>query len=175
MVRVEGQRITAVDRRRFRRGLGHRPSLGDASAGLIDLHTHLTGQRSVTGRSVLTKTTPGHAPRVRAMRSSRLRRLHDGARHGADLAIRRCGPARRDRSVARCPDRVRLRSATTSPRPGRRRARQFSIYVDVPLVKNLADGPDEIVKAVRTNFKNGADFIKILATGAVPRRHLPAL
>jgi imidazolonepropionase-like amidohydrolase len=46
-------------------------------------------------------------------------------------------------------------------------ARQFSLYVDVPIVRNLADGPEEIVKAVRTNFKNGADFIKILATGAV--------
>jgi imidazolonepropionase-like amidohydrolase len=46
-------------------------------------------------------------------------------------------------------------------------ARQFSIYVDVPTVKNLADGPEEITKAVRTNFKNGADFIKIMATGAV--------
>ncbi len=46
-------------------------------------------------------------------------------------------------------------------------ARQFSIYVDVPIVKNLADGPEEITKAVRTNFKNGADFIKILVTGAV--------
>jgi imidazolonepropionase-like amidohydrolase len=46
-------------------------------------------------------------------------------------------------------------------------ARQFSIYVDVPVVKNLADGPEEITKAVRTNFKNGADFIKIMATGAV--------
>ena len=46
-------------------------------------------------------------------------------------------------------------------------ARQFSPYVEVALVRNLADGPEEIVKAVRTNFKNGADFIKILATGAV--------
>ena len=46
-------------------------------------------------------------------------------------------------------------------------ARQFSIYVDVPLVKNLADGPSEITKAVRTNLKSGADFIKILATGAM--------
>jgi len=46
-------------------------------------------------------------------------------------------------------------------------ARQFSIYVDVPIVRNLADGPEEVTKAVRTNFKNGADFIKILATGAV--------
>ncbi len=46
-------------------------------------------------------------------------------------------------------------------------AKQFSIYVDVPAVKNLADGPEEVTKAVRTNFKNGADFIKIMATGAV--------
>ena len=52
-------------------------------------------------------------------------------------------------------------------------ARQFSDYVDVPLVKNLADGPSEITKAVRTNLKNGADFIKILATGAVPGRVYP--
>jgi imidazolonepropionase-like amidohydrolase len=46
-------------------------------------------------------------------------------------------------------------------------ARQFSIYVDVPLVQNLADGVDAVRRAVRTNFKHGADFIKILATGAV--------
>jgi len=41
------------------------------------------------------------------------------------------------------------------------------MYVDVPLVRNLADGADEVAKAVRTNLKNGADFIKILATGAI--------
>jgi imidazolonepropionase-like amidohydrolase len=34
-------------------------------------------------------------------------------------------------------------------------------------VRTLADGPEEVTKAVRTNFKHGADFIKILATGAV--------
>ena len=52
-------------------------------------------------------------------------------------------------------------------------ARQFSIYVDVPTVRNLADGPDEVTKAVRTNFKHGADFIKILATGAVLSKGIP--
>jgi len=52
-------------------------------------------------------------------------------------------------------------------------ARQFSIYVDVPIVRNLADGPEEITKAVRTNLKNGADFIKILATGAVLSKGIP--
>ena len=52
-------------------------------------------------------------------------------------------------------------------------ARQFSIYVDVPLVQNLADGPDAIRRVVRTNLKNGADFIKILATGAVLSKGTP--
>jgi imidazolonepropionase-like amidohydrolase len=52
-------------------------------------------------------------------------------------------------------------------------ARQFSIYVDVPLVQNLADGPDAIRHVVRTNLKNGADFIKILATGAVLSKGTP--
>jgi len=54
-----------------------------------------------------------------------------------------------------------------SPTGGAGDARQFSLYLDVPMVRNLADGPEEIVKAVRTNFKYGADFIKILATGAM--------
>jgi imidazolonepropionase-like amidohydrolase len=52
-------------------------------------------------------------------------------------------------------------------------ARQFSIYVDVPIVRNLADGVDEVRRAVRTNLKNGADFVKILATGAVMSKGIP--
>jgi imidazolonepropionase-like amidohydrolase len=52
-------------------------------------------------------------------------------------------------------------------------ARQFSIYVDVPIVRNLADGVDEVRQAVRTNFKHGADFVKILATGAVMSKGIP--
>jgi len=60
-----------------------------------------------------------------------------------------------------------------SPTGGAGDARQFSIFVDVPIVRNLADGPDEIRKVVRTNLKQGADFIKILGTGAVLSRGAP--
>jgi imidazolonepropionase-like amidohydrolase len=63
--------------------------------------------------------------------------------------------------------RMLVAGAYVSSTGGAGDALQFSPYVQVPLVHNLADGPDEITKAVRTNFKNGADFIKILATGAV--------
>ena len=52
-------------------------------------------------------------------------------------------------------------------------ARQFGPYVEVPVAETLADGPDEIRKAVRTHLKNGADFIKVLATGAVLSQGLP--
>jgi len=63
--------------------------------------------------------------------------------------------------------RMLVAGAYVSSTGGAGDASQFSPYVQVPLVHNLADGPEEITKAVRTNFKNGADFIKILATGAV--------
>jgi imidazolonepropionase-like amidohydrolase len=63
--------------------------------------------------------------------------------------------------------RMLVAGAYVSSTGGAGDASQFSPYVQVPLVHNLADGPEEITKAVRTNFKHGADFIKILATGAV--------
>ena len=69
--------------------------------------------------------------------------------------------------------RMLVAGAYVSSTGGAGDARQFSTYVDVPLVRNLADGAEEITKAVRTNFKNGADFIKILATGAVLSKGIP--
>ncbi|HXT27863.1 MAG TPA: amidohydrolase family protein [Vicinamibacterales bacterium] len=136
--------------------------------GLIDLHTHLTST-GVHWEDELLKTTPGQA-----------------ALHGAHNALvtlmagfttcRDMGPTwpytdidlRKaiDEGVVPGP-RLMVAGNYVSATGGAGDARQFSIYVDVPIVRNLADGPDEIRKAVRTNLKAGADFIKILATGAV--------
>ena len=136
--------------------------------GLIDLHTHLTST-GVHWDDELLKTTPGQA-----------------ALHGAHNALvtlmagfttcRDMGPTwpftdidlRKaiDEGVVPGP-RLMVAGNYVSATGGAGDARQFSIYVDVPIVRNLADGPDEIRKAVRTNLKAGADFIKILATGAV--------
>ena len=136
--------------------------------GLIDLHTHLTST-GVHWEDELVKTTPGQA-----------------ALHGAHNALvtllagfttcRDMGPTwpytdidlRRaiDEGVVPGP-RLLVAGNYVSATGGAGDARQFSIYVDVPIVRNLADGADEIRKAVRTNLKAGADFIKILATGAV--------
>lgn len=142
--------------------------------GLIDLHTHLTST-GVHWEDELVKTTPGQA-----------------ALHGAHNALitllagftscRDMGPTwpytdidlRKaiDQGVVPGP-RLMASGNYVSPTGGAGDARQFSIYVDVPIVRNLADGPDEIRKAVRTNLKQGADFIKILGTGAVLSRGAP--
>jgi imidazolonepropionase-like amidohydrolase len=150
--------------------------LGSATLlpGLIDLHTHLTST-GVHWEDELLKTTPGQA-----------------ALHGAHNALitlmagftscRDMGPTwpytdidlRKaiDEGIVPGP-RLMAAGNYVSPTGGAGDARQFSIFVDVPIVRNLADGPDEIRKAVRTNLKQGADFIKILGTGAVLSKGAP--
>ena len=171
MVRVEGERITAVGTSLAVPAGARVIDLGTATLlpGLIDLHTHLTGQRSVHWEDVLTKVTPGHDALWGARNA--LVTLRAGF-----TTVRDMGPTwpfvdvdLRDAINAGAVPGPRMMVAGNyvSATGGAGDARQFSIYVDVPIVKTLADGPDEITKAVRTNFKNGADFIKILATGAV--------
>ena len=145
--------------------------LGDATLlpGLIDLHTHLTGKRDIHWEEALVKTTPGHDA-LWGARNARVTLL------AGFTTCRDMGPTwpfvdvdlRNAINEGAVPGpRLLVAGNYVSSTGGAGDAKQFSIYVDVPLVKNLADGPEEITKAVRTNFKNGADFIKIMATGAV--------
>src|SRR3989454_7174560 len=150
--------------------------LGDSTLlpGLIDLHTHLTSS-GVHWEDELVKTTPGQAT------------LH-GA-YNAHITLiagfttcRDMGPTwpYTDIDLRKAIDeglvpgpRLMVAGNYVSATGGAGDARQFSIYVDVPIVRNLADGPDEVTKAVRTNLKYGADFIKILVTGAVLSKGIP--
>jgi imidazolonepropionase-like amidohydrolase len=142
--------------------------------GLVDLHTHLTST-GVHWEDELLKTTPGQAA------------LH-GA-HNAQITLNAGFTTCRDMGPTWPYTDIDLRKAIdegvvpgprlmasgnyVSPTGGAGDARQFSIFVDVPIVRNLADGPDEIRKLVRTNLKQGADFIKILGTGAVLSKGAP--
>jgi imidazolonepropionase-like amidohydrolase len=171
MVRIEDDRIVEVGQRLVVAPGARVLDLGDSTLlpGLIDLHTHLTGRPDVHWEDALVKTTPpddalwgAHFARLTLLAGFTTCRemgpnwpyvdvaLRNAIEHGAVI-----GP------------RLLVAGNYVSSTGGAGDARQFSIYVDVPLVRTLADGPEEIVKAVRTNFKNGADFIKILATGAV--------
>jgi imidazolonepropionase-like amidohydrolase len=177
MVRVEGDRITTVATQLEVPPGARLVDLRDATLlpGLIDLHTHLTDRFGVNWEEALVTTTPPEAALW-------------GARNAADTlragftTCRDMGPswpyvdvALRDAIEAGAVPGPRLvvPGNYVSSTGGAGDARQFSIYVDVPIVRNLADGPEEVVKAVRTNFKHGADFVKILVTGAVLSKGIP--
>jgi imidazolonepropionase-like amidohydrolase len=171
MVRVEGEKIAEVGTNLSIPTDATVIDLGDATLlpGLIDLHTHLTGRRDIHWEDALVKTTPGHDA-LWGARNARVTLL------AGFTTCRDMGPTwpfvdvdlRNAINEGAVPGpRLLVAGNYVSSTGGAGDAKQFSIYVDVPLVKNLADGPEEITKVVRTNFKNGADFIKIMATGAV--------
>jgi imidazolonepropionase-like amidohydrolase len=142
--------------------------------GLIDLHTHLTST-GVHWEDELVKTTPGQAA-LHGAQNARITLL------AGFTTCRDMGPTwpytdvdlRKaiDEGVVPGP-RLMVAGNYVSATGGAGDARQFSIYVDVPIVQNLADGPDAIRHVVRTNLKQGADFIKILATGAILSKGTP--
>ncbi|HMJ86725.1 MAG TPA: amidohydrolase family protein [Vicinamibacterales bacterium] len=142
--------------------------------GLIDLHTHLTST-GVHWEDELLKTTPGqaalygaHNALVTLMAGFTTCRDMGPTWPFTDIDLRKAI----DDGIVPGP-RMLASGNYISPTGGAGDARQFSIFVDVPIVRNLADGADEVRKAVRTNLKQGADFIKILGTGAVLSKGAP--
>jgi imidazolonepropionase-like amidohydrolase len=177
MVHVEGDRIAEVGPRLAVPAGARVIDLGDATLmpGLIDLHTHLTDRFGVHWEQALVTTTPGQAALWGAANARETLRA-------GFTTCRDMGPTwpyvdvdlRGVIEEGGLPGpRLLVAGNYVSSTGGAGDARQFSIYVDVPVVRNLADGPDEVTKAVRTNLKNGADFIKILATGAVLSKGIP--
>lgn len=171
MVRIAGDKIVEVGASVAAPPGATVIDLGSATLlpGLIDLHTHLTDRDDVHWESALTTTTPPEAA-LWGARNARVTLM------AGFTTCRDMGPTwpyvdvelRKAIEAGAVPGpRMLVAGNYVSSTGGAGDARQFSIYLDVPFVRNLADGPEEIVKAVRTNFKYGADFIKILVTGAV--------
>jgi imidazolonepropionase-like amidohydrolase len=171
MVRIAGERIEEVGATIAVPAGATVIDLGGATLlpGLIDLHTHLTDRDDVHWETALTTTTPPEAA-LWGARNARVTLL------AGFTTCRDMGPTwpyvdvelrKAIEAGAVAGPRLLVAGNYVSSTGGAGDARQFSIYLDVPFVRNLADGPEEIVKAVRTNFKYGADFIKILVTGAV--------
>src|SRR5262245_34901238 len=177
MVKVEGDRIAAVG------GTLEVPAgtrvldLGDATLlpGFIDLHTHLTDRYGTHWEEALVKTTPGaaalwgaHNARITLMAGFTTCRDMGPTWPYTDVDLRNAIEA-----GAVPGPRLLVAGNYVSSTGGAGDARPLAIFVAVPVVRNLADGPEEVTKAVRTNFKYGADFIKILATGAVLSKGIP--
>jgi imidazolonepropionase-like amidohydrolase len=137
--------------------------------GLIDLHTHLCGKYGVHWEDELVKTTPAFSAlwgarnaRVTLMAGFTTVRDMGTTWPYVDVELRN---AINDGAIPG--PRMFVAGAYLSSTGGAGDASQFSVYVQVPSVDNLADSPDEVVKQIRKNFKHGADFVKLLATGAV--------
>ena len=143
MIRLEGERIAEVGSD-IRIPAGARVvDLGDATLlpGLIDLHTHLTGDERVHWEDALIKSTPVRDG-LWGARNARITLL------AGFTTCRDMGPAwpyvdvelRRASTMAQCQARACWwRASMFRPTGGAGDARQFSIYVDVPIVRNLAD------------------------------------
>jgi len=171
MVLVDGDRIADVGANLKVPDGARVIDLGGATLlpGLIDLHTHLCGHYGTHWEDELIKTTPAYS----ALWGARNARVTLEAGY---TTVRDMGTAwpyvdvelRNAINAGAVPGpRMFVAGSYVSSTGGAGDAQQFSEYVQVPSVDNLADSPEEIVKQVRKNFKHGADFIKLLATGAV--------
>ena len=178
VVLIRGERIEAVGGADLALPSDARViDLGTATLlpGLIDLHTHLTDEEDLHWEEILLRSTPGRAA-IFGARNARVTLM------AGFTTCRDMGPTwpytdvdlryAIDKGAVPGP-RLLVAGNYVSATGGAGDARQFSIYVDVPLVQNLADGVDAVRRAVRTNFKHGADFVKILATGAVLSKGIP--
>ena len=149
MVRVEGDRIAEVGSRLAVPAGARVIDLGDATLlpGLIDLHTHLTDKFGVHWEQALVSTTPGQAAlwgaanaRATLMAGFTTCRDMGPTWPYVDVDLRNVieqggvpGP------------RLLVAGNYVSSTGGAGDARQFSIYVDVPTVRNLADGTVELL------------------------------
>ena len=171
VVLIEGDRITDAGSDLKIPAGAQVVDLGGATLlpGLIDLHTHLCGKYGVHWEDELIKTTPAfsalwgaHNAQVTLLAGFTTVRDMGTAWPYVDVELRNAINA-----GAVPGPRMFVAGAYLSSTGGAGDAMQFSEYVQVPSVDNLADSPEEVVKQVRKNFKHGADFIKLLATGAI--------
>jgi len=177
VVLIRGERIEAV-------GSGLRiPSgaevidLGGATLlpGLIDLHTHLVSPPGMSWEEELLRSTPPSSALAGAANArvtllagfTTVRDMGTGWPY-VDVALRDAIEA----GWVEGP-RMLVPGAYISTTGGAGDALQFSPYVQVPLADVLADSEDQVRLMARRHLKNGADFIKILATGAVFSRGAP--
>lgn len=177
VVLVRGDRIEAVGSGLDVPAGARVIDLGSATLlpGLIDLHTHLIGEPGMHWEDELIRSTPPRAAlsgaanaRITLMAGFTTVRDMGTSWPYVDVALRDAieagwvaGP------------RMEVAGAYISTTGGAGDALQFSPYVQVPLADVLADDEDAVRLMARRHLKNGADFIKILATGAVFSKGAP--
>jgi imidazolonepropionase-like amidohydrolase len=135
--------------------------------GLIDSHTHVTFQptdyyEDLFRKSPIDNAIVAHLYAKRTLEAGFTTIRDVGAGEYIDIALKRAI----DRGDVQGPRMIPAGLAITST-GGHGDLTGFSPYVKIETLSGVADGVDAIRKLVRTNVKNGADVIKVLAGGGV--------
>jgi imidazolonepropionase-like amidohydrolase len=170
VVAIEGDRIVSA-------GTSERiPSnatvieLGAATLlpGLIDVHTHITGgdprdyYEQIFRRSPIDAAVSAHVYAKRTLDAGFTTVREVGADEYVDVALRKAI----DEGTVVGP-RMQVATMAIGATGGHADLTGFSPYIEFKRFSGLADGVDEVRKAVRTRVKNGADLIKVIATAGV--------
>lgn len=136
--------------------------------GLIDCHTHLTGQpgdnyyEDLFRRSAIDAAVVAHVYAKRTLEAGFTTVRDVGAGELIDLAMRNAI----NRGEIPGP-RMQVATLAVSATGGHGDLTGFSPYLKFEGLEGIADGVDEIRKLVRREVKYGADLIKVAATAGV--------
>jgi imidazolonepropionase-like amidohydrolase len=170
VILITGDRITAVGP-----GLAIPPEaeIVDLSGktvlpGLIDVHTHLTQQSGGDYYEEIFRRTPidaavvAHVYARRTLEAGFTTVRDVGASEFIDVALRNAI----NRGDVEGP-RMLVATLALGSTGGHNDLSGFSPYLHFDHFSGIADGPAEIRKLVRFEVKNGADWIKVMATAGV--------
>ena len=136
--------------------------------GLIDCHTHITGgdpgdyYERLFRRSPIDAAVEAHVFARRTLEAGFTTVRNVGAAEFVDVALRKAI----DAGTIAGP-RMQVSTMAIGATGGHADLTGFSPYLEFKEFSSLADGVDEIRKAVRQRVKNGADLIKVVATAGV--------
>ena len=143
--------------------------LGNATVlpGLIDVHTHLSGEShdyytELFRHSPIDAAVRAHVYAKRTLEAGFTTVRDVGAPELIDVALRNAI----NEGVVEGP-RMLVATLALSATGGHGDLNGFSPYIHFQQMSNIADGVDEVRKAVRVNIKYGADWIKVLASAGV--------